>query len=251
MDDHLLQSLIGIIFIILAINTTMIVDIASRSPSQASIAGQGAGESGALLGLKTPTTTIPSVTPLQVRPPTPSPTTISPTPSLKQADNFITTYVTVETPVPVTTEEHVLLQPDVVESSYNDFITIFSLNQSLTKVIPNVSFNLVNPPLIIDYTVTPYNITDIKYIEYKQIKTYYSQNITVIRPYENTWFSVTVRDKNTGTVVAQDGFGKTLSMDRTKQLKIQKAGNFQFEFDGQFANVTLTMKVDKLGNNLD
>jgi hypothetical protein len=249
MDEHLIKFLIGLIFIILAINTTVIFDIASRSPYQTTTAGQGAGEPGGSLVLKTPTTTTPSVTPLQVRTPTPSATAIPQTPSLKQADNFITTYVTVETPIPVTTERHEMLQPDVVEHSYNDFITLFSLtNRTLSQSIPNVSFNLVNPPLIIDYTVTPYNVTDIKYIEYKQKSTYYFQNITVIRPYEDTWFTVIVRDKATGAIIAEDGFGKTHSMDRTKQLKIQRIGNLQFEFDGQFGTVNLTLKAEKLGN---
>jgi hypothetical protein len=249
MDEHLIKFLIGVIFIILTINTTMILDITSRSPYQNSTAGQGAGEPGTSPILKSPTTTTPPVTPLQVRAPTPSATTIPLTPSLKQADNLITTYVTIEIPVPQETEPHTLLQPDVPHSSYEDFVTIFTLkDRTLTQAIPNVSFNLVNPPLIIEYTVTPYNITDVKYYEYKQMKTYYSQNITVTRPYEDTWFTVIVRDKDTGTIVAEDGFGKTRSMDQSKRLAIQKSGNFQLEFAGQFGNVTLTMKVNKLGN---
>jgi len=249
MDEHLIKFLIGVIFIILTINTTMILDIASRSPYQNSTAGQGAGEPGTSLMLKSPTTTTPPVTPPQVRAPTPSATIISPTPSLKQADNLITTYVTIETPTPQVTEPHTLLQPDVPRSSYDDFVTIYSLtNQTLTQSFPLVSFNLVNPPLIIEYEVTPFNITDIKYIEYKMKSTYYKQNITVTRPYEDTWFTVIVRNKDTGKIVAEDGFGKTLSTEQSKRLAIQKSGNFQFEFAGQFGNITLTMKVDKLGN---
>jgi len=253
MDEHLIKFLVGLIFIILAINTTMVLDIASRSPYQTGAAGQGAGEPGTSLILKTPTTTTTTtttpVTPLQIRTPTPATTTIPPTPSLKQADNLITTYVTIETPVPQVTEPRQLLQPDVSRRSYDDFITIYSLtNQTLTQAFPNVSFNLVNPPLIIDYTVTSYNVTDIKYIEYKMKSTYYKQNITVTRPYEDTWFKIIVRDKDTGNIIAEDGYGKTLSTERTKSLHIQKSGNFQFEFDGEFGTVSLTMKVDKFGN---
>jgi len=249
MDEHLIKFLVGLIFIILAINSTMILDIASRSPYQTGAAGQGAAEPVPSLVLKTPTTTTTPVTPVQIRTPTPATTTIPPTPSLKQAGNLITSYVTIETPVPQVTEPHELLQPDVSRSSYDDFITIYSLtNQTLTQAFPNVSFNLVNPPLIIDYTITPFNVTDIKYIEYKIKSTYYKQNITVTRPYEDTWFKIIVRDKDTGNIIAEDGYGKTLSMDRTKSLDIQKSGNFQFEFDGEFATIDLKMKVNPLGN---
>jgi hypothetical protein len=249
MDEHLIKFLVGLIFIILAINTTMILDIASRSPYQTSAAGQGAAEPGTSLILKTPTTTTPSVTPIQIRAPTPSATTIPPIPSSKQADNLITTYVTIETPVPQVTGPRELLQPDVSRTSYDDFVTIYSLtNQTLTQAFPIVSFNLVNAPLIIDYTVTPYNITDTKYIEYKMKSTYYKQNITVTRPYEDTWFTIVVKDKDTGNIIAEDGYGKTRSTERSKSLDIQRTGNFQFEFDGQFGTVNLTMKVNPLGN---
>jgi hypothetical protein len=249
MDEALIKSIIGVIFIILAINTTMILDIASRSPYQTSAAGQGAAEPGTSLILKTPTTTTASVTPIQIRAPTPSATTIPPIPSSKQAGNLITTYVTIETPVPQVTEPHKLLQTDVSRTSYDDFVTIYSItNQTLTQAFPIVSFNLVNAPLIIDYTVTPYNITDTKYIEYKMKSTYYKQNITVTRPYEDTWFTIVVKDKDTGNIIAEDGYGKTRSTERSKSLDIQKTGNFQFEFDGQFGTVNLTMKVNPLGN---
>jgi len=249
MDEDLIKFLVGLIFIILAINTTMILDIASRSPYQNSAAGQGAAEPVPSLVLKTPTTTTTPVTPLQIRAPTPATTTIPPTPSLKQADNFITSYVTIETPVPQVTEPRELLQPDVSRRSYDDFITIYSLtNQNLTQAFPNVSFNLANPPLIIEYTITPYNVTDIKYIEYKLKSTYYKENITVIRPFEDTWFTVTVRDKDTGNIIAEDGYGKTRSTVRSNHLEILKSGNFQFTFDGEFGKVNLTMKVNKLGN---
>jgi hypothetical protein len=249
MDEDLIKFLVGLIFIILAINTTMILDIASRSPYQTSAAGQGAAEPVTPLVLKTPTTTTTPVTPLQIRTPTPATTTIPPTPPLKQADNLISPYVTIETPVPQVTEPRQLLQPDVSRRSYDDFITIYSLtNQNLTQAFPNVSFYLVNPPLIIDYTITPYNVTDIKYIEYKMKSTYYKENITVTRPFEDTWFTIIVRDKDTGNIIAEDGYGKTRSTDRSNHLEILKSGNFQFAFDGEFGKVNLTMKVDKLGN---
>jgi hypothetical protein len=249
MDEALIKSIIGVIFIILAINTTMILDIASRSPSQSTIADTDAGNPVPAASLKSPALPTTSVTPLPVPKASAVPTTAPPTTSLKQGNTLAATYVTIEAPQPQVTEPHTFLQTDVPRSSYEDFITIYSIrNQTLTQAFPNVSFNLVNPPLVIDYTVTPYNITDIKYVEYKQKSTYYSQNLTVTRPYEDTWFTVVVRDKDTGNIVTQDAVGKTFGMAGPSRLVVQKAGNFQFEFDGEFGYLTLTMKVEKEGN---
>jgi len=242
MDEELIKGLIGIIFITLLINTTMILDIASRSPSQDNSVGRGAVDSGVVGNLKNPAATTPAVT-------TPVPKTIPPTPAATQGKNLITAYVTIETPIPQITEAHPFIQADISRQSYDDFITIYSLTtQTLTQDFPLISFNLVNPPLIIDYAVTPYNVTDLKYYEYKMKSTYYTETINITRPYEDTWFNVVVRNKDTGEIVAEEGFGKLYSTEKQKRLIIHKGGNYQFEFDGQFGYLTLTMKVNKIGN---
>lgn len=118
----------------------------------------------------------------------------------------------------------------------------------MTEAFPNVSFNLVNPPLIIEYSVIPINITDIKNIEYKIKSKKYNETLHITRPYEGTWFTVIVRDKESSGIVAEDGVGKIWSFTSPKRLDIQNIGNFQFEFDGEFGYLTLTMKVKKEGN---
>jgi hypothetical protein len=78
--------------------------------------------------------------------------------------------------------------------------------------------------------------------------TYYTETINITRPYEDTWFNVVVRNKDTGEIVAEEGFGKLYSTEKQKRLIIHKGGNYQFEFDGQFGYLTLAMKVNKMGN---
>lgn len=248
MDEELIKGLIGVIFIILIINTTMVLDIASRSPSQDNSVGQGAGVTGAVGNLKNPAATTPAVT-TPVPAITTVPKTIPPTPAATQGKNLITSYVTIETPIPQITEARPFIQADVSRPSYDNFITIYSLSdQTLTQDFPLISFNLVNPPLIIDYAVKPYNVTDLKYYEYKMKSTYYTETINITRPYEDTWFNIVVRNKDTGEIIAEDGFGRLHSTENLKRLSIQKSGNFQFEYDGQFGYLTLTMKVNKTGN---
>jgi hypothetical protein len=114
--------------------------------------------------------------------------------------------------------------------------------------MPSVSFTLVNPPLILDYMVFPVNITDIKYIEYKLGSTSFNGNINITRAYEESWFQIIVRDKDTDETVFDEGYGKTHAMISPNRLEVQKNGNYIFEFSGDFAKVTLTMKVKKEGN---
>jgi len=112
----------------------------------------------------------------------------------------------------------------------------------------NVSFNLRSPPLIIEYSVNPLNTTDLKYVEYKLGSKMHQETINLTRPYEGTWFTVVVRDKDTGEIIYEDGMGRTRAFISPNQLDIRKTGNFQFEFDGEFGYLNLTMKVKKEGN---
>jgi len=90
--------------------------------------------------------------------------------------------------------------------------------------------------------------TETKLLEYKKIKTFYSENVTYERPYENSWFLVNVTSKDTGEVVLREGYGTVYGPETTRQLKIFRAGNYRFEFSGMFGNVTLAMRVPEEGN---
>jgi hypothetical protein len=189
---------------------------------------------------------------------TATPVGISPTP-------VITPVIISSTPVPapaapasyVTIEANPFPSPPVLQDltqdlpvpSTRDYVTIFSMdNQEAVTKMPYVSFNLVNPPLVIEYDITPLNITDVKEIDYKIISTYYHEVLHINRYYEHSWFTVIARDRDTGTVVAENGFGEKYSQDTHGRIAVYAAGNYRFEFSGQLTHVTLTMKVKKEGN---
>ena len=253
MDDEVLNLIIGVIVLILIINTTVTLSIAStlygQDPALRMSGTSGPPGSASSVNPETPRA-VPTTSPASTHTTPPSQVTDKPvTQASGSATSQIISYVTIEPLQPQPTETHQILQPDIPGRSIEGFVTIYSIkNQSLTEAFPNVSFNLVNPPLIIEYSVIPINITDIKNIEYKIKSKKYNETLHITRPYEGTWFTVIVRDKESGGIVAEDGVGKIWSFTSPKRLDIQNIGNFQFEFDGEFGYLTLTMKVKEEGN---
>jgi len=163
-----------------------------------------------------------------------------------------------------TPQSYVTLQPVPVVSStplpdlgaalpvmaMDNYFTIYSMeNQEAQTNYPYVLFDLDNPPLVINYAVTPMSSTDVKMLDYKIMATEHHDNVTINRPYEQSWFSIIVRDNATGTIVAEDGYGKSYAQESSpKDLALYKAGTYRFEFTGSHAVVNLTMKVKKEGN---
>jgi hypothetical protein len=161
----------------------------------------------------------------------------------------ISSYVTIETKKSPEIETHTFIQPKIVQKYEEGYVTIYSLtNQEVSQVLPIVSFSLLNPPLVIDYNITPTNATDIKYMEYKEMATVHQENLVINRPFEDTWFEVIVRNKDTGQLITEDGFGRTYSFQSPRQLVLRENGNYSFEFTGDYAKLDLTMKVKNEGN---
>jgi hypothetical protein len=158
-------------------------------------------------------------------------------------------YVTLEpvptAPVPVVQD----ISPGLSVPDYGEYFTIYSLDHhDMTQKPPYVSFALSNPPLVIEYTVTPMNISDVKDLDYKILTTVYHEQLTINREYEQAWFRVVARDRDTGKIVAEDGYGLTDSLRQERRLVVYKGGNYRFEFTGAHVTVDLTMNVQKEGN---
>lgn len=185
-----------------------------------------------------------SVTPVVITAtPTPTPTPV-PTP---------TSYVTLV----YRQAEHIgyepIPQPSLIEyhkpATGSDYYTLYSLdNEDVVHTLPYVIYNLSSPPLVIDYTVTPQNITRVIHLDYKILSQTYSEDLSINRHYEDYRFEIIVRDRDTGKIVAREGVGQEYGFESPKQLTIYKGGSYLFEFTGQYATVTLTMKVKKQGN---
>jgi hypothetical protein len=250
MDEEYNRILLGFIILVLIINTTQIWSLSSsvygQNPAQQTNSSLVPGPSAVLsTGDPGSKTTQPSPTPTV-------PPSATPAQNAMSSQNIISPFVTVEQRAHEQDIKRtsIFYEPEKTGSSEGNFITIFSItNESFSPAnMPSVSFPLVNPPLILDYTVYPVNITDIKYIEYKLGSTPFNGTINITRAYEESWFQITVRNKDTGETVIDEGYGKTHAMISPNRLEVQKSGNYIFDFSGDFGKVTLAMKVKKEGN---
>jgi len=246
MGDETRLLIAGCIILVFIVNLFMIISILFPATVDQNASFQQQAPAHSLQDdTTTETAVIPSPTPLKA----PAQIVISATPSPDLAASRPSSYVTIEPKEITTPEQSRDLSTSTFQRDFSNYVTIYSMNmKEMTQNLPYVSYSLATPPLIIDYNVIPFNITHIKEIEYKIIATKYDVNLSVNRPYENAWFKVIVRDKATGQVVAEDGYGKAYGLQTPRQLILYRGGNYQFEFTGQYVYVDMSMKVRKEGN---
>jgi hypothetical protein len=131
------------------------------------------------------------------------------------------------------------------------YCRIYSTTNTYAYNKTAIAFNLRSPPMYINYTVKPSNVTYTKVVDSRL--TGGGQQVLTIDTYSPvSWFEVSVRSKSTGEIYLQDGFGTgkgyTEYLNRT--LKILKRDNMQIEFAGN--NITATAMVwVKPDSNID
>jgi len=112
-----------------------------------------------------------------------------------------------------------------------------------------ITFNLQSPPMYINYTVKPSNVTGKKVIDSKI--TGEGQKVITYDTYSPvSWFEVTVRSKSTGEIYLQDGFGtgKGYNQYINRTLKVLKRDNVQIEFKRNNITATAMVWVKPAGN---
>lgn len=214
MDEPLREILMGIIILFLIVDTIAIFSMASGSY------------------LQNPSPTI-------VTPPV---ETTAPVPSVTSTPQVVSTtpppVVKTAIPTPVST-------PVPARAGY---VNIFSMkDKELQTALEPIFFNLANPPLIIDFSVIPQNITDIKYFEYKEMSTVHHDSVNITRPYEDAGFIINVTNIDTGKFI-EDGYGKEYGLQSPKNLKIMERGNYTIRVKGQYINFSLSIEVPKERN---
>ena len=150
-------------------------------------------------------------------------------PSEKQPQ--VTTPVTTYTPIP----------PDMTCS-------IFSKTAAYAYNGTAFSFNQKNPPMFINYTVIPKNVTVNKV--YTESNTKKTRTLTYSDYSTSSWFEVTVRDNATKEIILQDGFGeaKGYTIYTTRTLKVLKSGDLLVEFRGNDIRASVTVWAKPHGN---
>jgi hypothetical protein len=132
-----------------------------------------------------------------------------------------------------------------------DYVEIFNQDQQYVYNTTAVSFYLRNPPMVIDFNVTPLISADLKWIPNRDIHKngIDGKIINVTRPDQNSWFKVTVFDKgNNGTVVNKEGYGGVYDLDASKEITIREPGYYQVLLEGGYIVAKTSINVPRQGN---
>jgi len=143
-------------------------------------------------------------------------------------------------------------------SGYTTFLPTTRIPADITCRIHNINlvgyngtaftFDLKNPPMYINYTVIPTNITVNKVYTDRQTKKTTTATFSDYSP--SSWFEVTVKDNATKEIILQDGFGEnkgyTTYLSRT--LKVLKNGDLLVEFRGSDIKASAVIWVKPTGN---
>lgn len=156
-------------------------------------------------------------------------------------------YLTPATPYPTATKGiagPTLSRPPETAPTQDPYVTLYNrtTEYSLTHSTDAYSFNLTAPPLIIEFDVEPKMITR----EKRTTSDYGSKKeivVTQTYPSEDSWFTVTVRDRESGEIVAEDGFGKLLGTDTHKRVFVGQMGDFLIELSGNEVTVHVLMRA--------
>lgn len=154
---------------------------------------------------------------------------------------FLTPATPYPTPTQTTGTPHVVAtEPTVELTQYtNIYYNVLDLNYQTVAY----SYDLTNPPMIIEICISPEMVT--RKIWYQSRYEDKEEEYTVSKSYisQAAWFEVVVRDKNSGEVVTKDGFAKTYSVDTKKEITIRTTGEYLIEFTGNDVSAIVQIRI--------
>jgi hypothetical protein len=103
--------------------------------------------------------------------------------------------------------------------------------------------------MVINFSVVPTNVTGTKIITEHagtDIETTTEVKFDYFSPL--SWFEVTVRNKQTGKILLQDGFNKGYMTSTNRTIKVLNRDNVQIELLGNQITATVDVGVKKDGN---
>ncbi|MEN6611280.1 MAG: hypothetical protein ABFC24_10585 [Methanoregulaceae archaeon] len=164
-------------------------------------------------------------------------------------------YVTEVTPVQTATSQPVSLSHVQSSTQTNqdtdNFALIYSKDMSFYEngTPTAVAFDVVQPPLIINFTVIPDITHRTKVITNRtSTKAYPDSVLNITRPSEFSRFTLTIYDRNTGKEIDQDGYGGIYDQCAENTYTLREAGSYQIQFDGENSIVHVDMYLNREGN---
>jgi hypothetical protein len=190
-------------------------------------------------GCVTPPQEIPEITPLAGNTNTISPTVTGTSTYLTQATLFPTPIApyAVATTVPLPEEKVCLIGLTSLNATFNPFLTADS-------------FDLKNPPMYINYTITnTFNETGINNFESKYGLGEQSVSYSYYSPY--SYLEITVRNKTTGDIYADDGFGLNYGYFLNKSFRVMNRDDMLIEIKAFNLTATVGIWVKPDGNGVN
>jgi hypothetical protein len=131
-----------------------------------------------------------------------------------------------------------------------DQVCLISLNQfqSQSEIKKTAeTFNLKNPPMYINYS-----LTEVSYVSgsVRVQKKYSTQGETASYSYPNpvSYLEITARNRTTGAIYVQDGFGKGYGQYPNKVIKVTKPDDLLIETAGYMVTGVVGIWVKPVGN---
>jgi len=156
-------------------------------------------------------------------------------------------YLIPATPYPTATSNMpnpTLSRPAEVPPTPNPYVTLHSETIVFGSIVQReaYTFDLTVPPLIIEFDVKPKMITREKHTtsDYGRKK---EVVVKQVYPSENSWFMVTVRDRESGKIIEENGFGGGFDVDTRKQTRLYVPGNYLIELAGSDAEVSILVRA--------
>jgi len=156
-------------------------------------------------------------------------------------------YVTEETPFSTITPTNIeyLTLPPTTQVSEDLTCLIYSTTQSFAHNKTAIAFNLLNPPMYFKFNVSNYPlVTRTKVVTLKDGS---EETITYTTIDPASFFEITVRNKSTGEIYLQDGFGKDTGY-YVGTFKLMKRGDLLIEFSGNMITADVKIWVRPIGN---
>lgn len=180
-----------------------------------------------------------------------SPTTTSAVSVLTTIHQYITQVTPYITPQSTQVDEsstsgyHVFLAPTPLPQEQS--CRIFTTKQAFMYNGSAFTFNLKNPPMYINYSVNPTNISG-----WKVYTSRYGSKPTEMVKYNTydpqSFLIITVRSKENGEIYLQDGFGIDYTSYTNRTLKVMKQDDLLVEIKGNKINGTISVWAKPVGN---
>ncbi|MDI6719441.1 MAG: hypothetical protein QMD46_07520 [Methanomicrobiales archaeon] len=185
-----------------------------------------------------------------VQPPWFPPATTTPSTSGSATPAPTNTYVTVATPYPATPTTTrgiptpTFRAPPTKTGSGTDYLEIFSDTMYFNYNSTALEYDVHNPPFIIEYNIIPATVTR-EVVVTSDYGSRETKKITVTSVDDQSWFEITVRDRESGQVIIQEGFGRPYQQwDTRDQIRILSAGSYHIDLrGGKEIRVDLRMTV--------